>query len=148
MPNTVTNEEWTYKKWYQDNKERLNESRRERYRSDNEYRDKARKHSREAYRSKRNKKPQPLAGIFKDRKGNVFFTLRIISEVTGLSCWTLRNYHKQGVIPACTHMTKSGWRLYTAKQKQAIQEAFKQYELEEATRKKELIKAYLKRRWK
>jgi hypothetical protein len=138
--------EWSYREWYDANKENLNAARRLRYQEDKKYREGMQISAREAYRNKRKKAPQPVAGVFKDEKGNTYFTLRIISEITKVSCWVLRNYHKEGVIPPCSLTTRSGWRLYSGAQKEALRKAFALHR--DSPKRKEKIKAFLKKRWK
>lgn len=146
MPESRTSkDQWSYRDWYKKNRGRLNKQRRDRYRDDFEFREKTKAQARDSYRKRRARLPRPVAGIFVDSKGRAFYTLRIIQEVTGVSAWMLRHYHKEEVIPACKYFTPSGWRLYDENQKSLLAEAFERFRAD--PNRKSKIRMYLQGRW-
>lgn len=127
-----------FQEWYRDNGDELNKSRRERYHTDPEYREKvleqnreARKRRRdEALKEKRKRRTASTARAsqswkainieLEDESGNKvmtkMFTIGAVAKALDCSVQALRLWEKKGIIPEAAFRYSKGDRLYTKDQ--------------------------------
>jgi hypothetical protein len=123
---------WTYKDWYERNKQKLAERRKDKYHKDKKYRAKVLEQNRE-YRAKkaeeRNSKPKPKVRIPKHRKpvempvkvnGHVvnlqMVHIGAFARAIGRSVPTIHQWERVGLLPRTPYLLKSRnkqERLYT-----------------------------------
>lgn len=140
-------EKTTYnKEYYERRKEHISQYRKKRYYSSATVREKARARAR-AYYYKHHRSPNKRVGYtVKNVDGLQLFTIDYAAQVIGKSQDLIRNWEKRGLIPASLYTDSRGWRLYTARQIKALEEAFKKKETGEFS--EEDIKEYLELNWK
>lgn len=122
-----------YKKWYQRNKERLNERRRKRYQNDPSYRAKQKAMSKRWYQKERG---EPVVYVPKDcrvvktkkRDGTEvdlrLYTVGKLAGTLGVTIQTIRNWENRGLIPI-TPIRLSKWRLYSQPMINVVASAYK-----------------------
>ena len=123
---------WSFKDWYDKNKEDFNRQRRLRYRVDHRDREARLRDAKSSY--ERNRPPT----VGQDRRviradGRRFLSIGRLSELLNRSVQTVREYHYNGVIPDVTHVDSRGWRLYTPYQVRLLQEVFARFDAGELT---------------
>jgi DNA-binding transcriptional MerR regulator len=133
-----------FQEWYRDNGDQLNKSRRERYRTDPEYREKVLEQNREARKRRRRqtlkerRKRQTASKArtsqswksvnveLKDSKGNPvvvkMFTIGAVAKALDCSVQALRLWEKKGIIPETEYRYSKGDRLYTQEQIETYRE--------------------------
>lgn len=94
-----------YKDWYQKNRERLAEKRREKYRQDQEYRKSILDRSREWRRSR---------GALVEKPTEFAATQDDLIQELGITVWTLRQWRTAGLFPRPHRFGRQLW--YTNKQ--------------------------------
>lgn len=116
-----------YKAWYQNNKTRLSEDRKQRYKKDPEYRSKAQKRSRTYWRE--NKAVETPADRTVVTAGSrEYYSISKIASLIGRKPTTIRDYHNNGVLPQPTYSDTRGWRLYTKDQAHLLYQVFKDFD--------------------
>ena len=107
-----------FKQYYEENKDKIAEQRRDRYHNNPDYRNRTRlcntmSHAKRA-RTKREKAMASgrLPGKHYDDLGNQLYTISDVSEMVGKAVFTLRKYHEDGILPE-TIKAPRGWRLYS-----------------------------------
>jgi len=133
--------EWTYKSWYEKNKEELSERRRKKYHKDKKYREKILAQNK-AYRDKKAKEradqPKPKVRIPKHRKpvtmgiqinGSVVESQLVhvgtFARAIGRSVPTIHQWERVGLLPRTPYLLKGESkqeRLYTADMIRVVQE--------------------------
>lgn len=88
-PAKIEKPKFTFKSWYKENKEKLSESRKQKYLTDPEYRAKLKEQAKK-YRVSKPKQP---------RKKSSKMTIPMLCELAGCSPHTYRKYCQQGWIP-------------------------------------------------
>jgi hypothetical protein len=108
-----------YKTWWDENRERVNAKRRERYASDPEYRKKQQEHTkkwkqrrRELNASQPRQRSRTMTMKLEGREVEMH-TIGVFSERVGKSVITLREWERQGFIPQTPFRSSRGDRLYT-----------------------------------
>ena len=134
---------FNYASYYGKNKEDINRRRRERYRANPELRKRVKKRNEKYYEE--NKTERSDRRIVKSKKG-VFFSMGVFSKSINRKPQTVREYHRDGVIPDPLHFDTRGWRLYTRSQTLLAKQLFEKYDQKEIP-KEELI-ILLREGWK
>jgi DNA-binding transcriptional MerR regulator len=125
-----------FDKWYEDNRERWNSARRNRYQNDPDYRKRVlaqNQASREKRRCEQGIDAQAQAQAqktdpgeawmeYEDAEGQIWLTIGALARALGKSVKTLRLWESKGWIPEATQRTGKGERLYTPEQILAIRE--------------------------
>jgi len=132
-----------FQEWYDDNRDELNQRRRERYAKDPEYRQKVQQWNREA-RARRRKESEKedrkakravkigTIGAWKTVEIEVdgvkvrMFTIGALARATGKGISTIRVWERNGTLPETPYRSKKGDRLYTLEMVEAIQRALRQ----------------------
>jgi DNA-binding transcriptional MerR regulator len=137
-----------FQEWYRDNGDQLNKSRRERYRTDPDYREKVLQQNREARKRRRQKtlkerrKRQTASKArtsqawksvnveLKDENGKPvvvkMFTIGTVAKALDCSVQALRLWEKKGIIPETEYRYSKGDRLYTMEQIETYREILTQ----------------------
>jgi hypothetical protein len=120
---------WTYKKWYTENKERLLSERKEKYHSDPEYRRRRIREASESY-YRRRQEPKEIADrrLIQTTSGGEFFSIGKVSDLIGKKIQTIREYHRNGVIPQPQYSNTRGWRLYSRRQAELLMRVFSAFD--------------------
>jgi len=127
-----------FQEWYRDNGDKLNESRRDRYHTDPEYREKVLQQNREARKRRRQaalllrkkkragakiRPSQNWKSINVELKGEdgkpvvtKMFTIGAVAKALDCSVQALRLWEKKGIIPETEYRYSKGDRLYTKEQ--------------------------------
>jgi DNA-binding transcriptional MerR regulator len=156
-----------FQEWYRDNGGELNKSRRERYRTDPEYREKvleqnreARKRRRKAALKERKKRQeastvrtsQPWKSInveLKDENGNPvvtrMFSIGAVAGALDCSVQALRLWEKKKIIPETPYRYSKGDRLYTVEQIETYREILTQQGRIGADRTRTRVLPYVER---
>jgi hypothetical protein len=120
----------TFSDWYEENRDSHNESRRNRYRDDPEYREKVLARNREARRKRRDEKLDLNrvrgARVFRVRateEGEALFSIGALAAAVGRTVQTVRKWEKSGEIASTPHMGSKRQRLYTEAQIRDIRES-------------------------
>ena len=131
-----------FQEWYDENREDLNARRRERYATDEAYREKVQKWNRDARarrrrvaekedrKAKRAVKIQ-TSGQWKTVEMEVdgvkvpMFTIGALAKAIGKGISTIRVWERNGTLPETPYRSKKGDRLYTLEMVEAIQKALK-----------------------
>lgn len=107
-----------YQEYYRKRKKEISEKRKHRYHTDPEYRQRV---IETQQKSVRRRKPKSTdRRMIQDQKGQIFYSIGKVEEVTGLHKAAIRSLHNAGIIPIPTHFDGRGWRLYTPEQVQLI----------------------------
>lgn len=124
---------WSFKEWYEENGDDLNESRRKRYHEDETYREKVLTRNREAARRAREQRksagrstPAGRVKLSRATKGQSIdveidgkpqrlqvFTLGALAAYLGKSRRTLYKWEREGLLPDTPFRSSGGHRLYT-----------------------------------
>lgn len=125
-----------FDKWYEDNRERWNSARRDRYKNDPEYRKRVLEQN-QASREKRREEQGVDAEAqekarktdaneawmeYQDDEGQIWLTIGALARALGKSVKTLRLWETKGWIPEASQRTGKGERLYTPEQILEIRE--------------------------
>lgn len=120
---------WTYKDYYKKNKTALLAKRRRRYREDVKYREQ------QIGRAKRSYKVKKKGNILSvDRRlvqgvdGRRFFSIGKVGQAINRKPYTIREYHKNGIIPEPNCFDNRGWRLYSAIQVRLLKRTFMMFD--------------------
>lgn len=121
---------WKFSEWYKENGQKLNESRRDRYKTDPEYRKQVLEANRESRRRAREKQLQEKATAYKntngiikadptpkwktvEKDGKTYVTIGALASVLGRSKLGVRLLEKKGHLPPTPYRNEAGERLYT-----------------------------------
>lgn len=121
---------WKFSEWYKTNGQKLNESRRDRYKTDPEYRKQVLDANRESRRRAREKQIQDKAEAYKnttglvkadatpkwktvEQDGKTYVTIGALASVLGRSKLGVRLLEKKGHLPPTPYRNEAGERLYT-----------------------------------
>lgn len=119
--------DWTYKDWYQRNKEMLSERRKAKYKKDKKRREKIREKARLYYQKfEKVKEPKDRRTVSSGK--TEFVTIGKLSEMIGRDDHTIRTYHKAGILPSPDAFDNRGWRLYHPKVAKIIKKAFELFD--------------------
>lgn len=122
---------WSYRLWYERNKSKLSEKRKEKYKNNFEYREKVKKKARDYYREKKAKgvarRRAKNKGIV-EKNGKFYYTISYVGKAIGRSVSTLRMYESKKIIPGPKEVDPRGWRLYSGKQLSLLTTAFGMYD--------------------
>jgi DNA-binding transcriptional MerR regulator len=137
---STQNSGFSFQKWYEDNAESLNKTRRERYKTDPEYRDRVlalNKAAREKRRAAKEVEKKRETEAVRVRSGTrpwrqvdgpdavKMFTIGALARAVGKSVKMIRLWEKNGTIPETPHRSEKGDRLYTLEQIQQIHASLK-----------------------
>ena len=126
-----TNKGFNYASYYQTHKDKINRRRRERYQTDPKIKDTVRRRNKTYYTNTR-KEPSDRR-IVKSKKGN-FFSMGVFAKAINRKPQTIREYHRDGVIPDPLNFDTRGWRLYTREQTILAKKLFTSYDKKEITK--------------
>ena len=144
-----TGQGFDFKAWYEDNGDKLNKSRRDRYNTDPEYKKKVLAQNKASREKRRKAQAETKAAerkaqkfqararpwktverLIKDEKGKEqlvkVFTIGALARALGCSVQAVRLWERQGVIPPTPIRSGKGDRLYTVEQMEMIQQLLKQ----------------------
>lgn len=121
---------WNYKDWYEENREELLARRRATYRSNPEYREKRIEDAKERYRRTRRHREIEDRRVIQ-REDEQFYSIGRLGEIIDRSIQTIREYHRNDVIPAPTHFDSRGWRLYSISQVELLRRTFAAFDRSE-----------------
>lgn len=127
-----------FQEWYGENRDDLNERRRERYATDEEYRAKVQKWNRDARERRRREADKEdrrvrkavklgTSGSWKTVEIEVdgvkvrMFTIGALARAIGKGISTIRVWERNGTLPETPYRSKKGDRLYTLEMVEAIQ---------------------------
>jgi DNA-binding transcriptional MerR regulator len=129
---------FTFKRWYDDNKEEFNDTRRKRYKTDPEYRERVNAQNRKLREEKKKlrekeKKAETRAIRVRSKAlpwkvhtlgsdGTPLFSIGALAKAIGRSVLTIRLWEKRGLIPKTAFLSGKGDRLYTAEMIEEIVE--------------------------
>lgn len=114
--------------YYQKNKEKIQERRRDRYARSEAVRN-FHKEANDKWRAKvRKTKGKVNRTVLQGENGEQLFSARYASAAFGYSARMFRLLCERGIIPKATFRDKRGWRLYTAKQVALLKRAKFYYE--------------------
>ncbi len=111
---------WNYADYYREHKKEISQRRKERYRKDAEFRTRVKEQAKVRYRRERFGKALVDRCELVDEKGQRYLSIGKLSNLCNRNTQTIRNYHRDGVIPQPTHHDSRGWRLYTPAQARLI----------------------------
>ena len=116
--------------YYRKNREQILAKRKRRYRSDNAYREAILARRRTARRRQREEKR--AAGL-DDRRvirtdRTTYVSIGRLAGMINRQVQTIRNYHREGVLPEPLAHDSRGWRLYTVSQATMMAQLFRQYD--------------------
>lgn len=131
--------------YYQRNKERIAEQRRQKYQEDAKLRNKARARARRRYHEQLKSPDRKVGYTVKKVNGVPLYTIQYAASITDRRPDFIRSWEKQGFIPKSTYTDSRGWRLYTEDQIKAMGFAFKKYDDGEWT--KIQVRDYLSNHW-
>ena len=141
MPGSGKTQDY-FQGWYDDNKDSLNERRRQRYAIDSDYREKVQRWNRDA-RDRRRKKVEEedrkarrsvklrSSGAWKTVEVEVdgvmvrMFTIGALARAIGKGISTIRVWERNGTLPETPYRSKKGDRLYTLEMVESIQRALR-----------------------
>lgn len=162
--------QWTFTKWYENNKGNFNEKRRSRYNTDPEYRQRVlemnrkNREKRQSERSAEEKARQKAVKVIaspawkefeadevveglpqEDGAAQKFLTIGAVAKATRRSTQTIRLWEKQGLIPETPYRNSRDDRLYTPAMVLEILNKVKELkELEPVDHKSEIVPVDLK----
>lgn len=139
---TEKNKENTYfKDWYEDNKDRLSEARKQKYSEDEAYRERVKERARRSYWMKQRRarsetrnqvslddlelQPSTTLSVVVTDENDIRYGMtldvdgyypRVVAEALGRSTQTLRLWFLKGYLPEMTHRNAQGYRVYTEDQ--------------------------------
>ena len=125
----MPNKEGYYQKYYEDNKDDINDKRRRRYESDEDYRSRVLKHS-QTYRDKKRKEPGVRMPRYSQVKeydtgdgGTIhLFSVGAFATFVQRSVQSISHWEKQGLIPKTPFRDSRGHRLYTRTMIESVKE--------------------------
>lgn len=136
------------REYYERNKKRIAERKKERYRRDSAYRKAIRKRTKESHAALRKRRIETGYDRRVLADGTVkYFSIGKIGEIINRSSHTIRAYHKSGIIPDSGHYDSRGWRLYTKEQALILKKLFKKFDKQEIP-SLDTLGAELKKEWK
>jgi len=142
----VDREKSTYnREYYLRKKHYISQYRKKRYHSSPTIREKAKARSRSYYHKYRRSPNKRIGYTVKNVDGLQLYTIDYVAQVVGKSQDFIRHMEKRGVIPKSLYTDSRGWRLYTARQIEAIQIAFNKKEAGEIDL--DGVAEYLKINW-
>lgn len=118
---------FSYKDWYNKNKIKLARRKALRYKKDAKYRRSIRIRTLDHYHKHLKKSGIPDRQVVKTDHER-YFTIGKIARIVARNTWTIRGYHKDGIIPEVTHYDNRGWRLYTREQATILQLVFRKFD--------------------
>jgi len=133
----------TFSDWYNDNKEELSKRRRTKYMLDQKYREDMKSRQKERYNAKL-KKDYPRTVMILD--GKKFLTIGGLAQVIRRSEQTIREYHKDNIIPETARGNNRGWRIYSLERSRIVKKAFELFGEGKLESLKE-VKKYIHERW-
>jgi hypothetical protein len=123
---------FVYKTYYEQHKEEINRRRREKYNLNPERRQTVLDQNKDYYRRVR-RKPGASRTVVHSSTGN-FFSMSVVATRINRKPATIREYHRQGVLPEPLHYDTRGWRLYTKAQVLLLIKAFADYDAKKLTK--------------
>ena len=144
----MPNEEDYNKEYYQRNKEKIREGRKQRYRKDPKYRRSIRTRTKAKHDALRNWRDATGYDrrVITDGK-NKYISIGKLGDLITRSVHTIRSYHKTGVIPDTGVCDSRGWRLYTLEQASICKEVFKRFDRGELTNLDE-VSHEIEKKWR
>ncbi len=125
----MPNKDGYYQKYYEDNKDDINDKRRKRYESDDDYRKRVLKHS-QTYRDKKRGRPKVRMPRINQVKtcqagdgGEVqLFSVGAFATFVQRSVQSISHWEKQGLLPPTPFRDTRGHRLYTRSMIEAVRD--------------------------
>lgn len=133
------------RRYYELNKERLSRQRKRKYQLDRKYAERCKKLSRESYR-RRVGSTGNVDRTVVQVGDQYYYTSGHFQDLVGRKSATIRTIQRNGIIPEVSVVNKSGWRLYSEKQKDLIVELFNAYDSGKIKTLKEYT-PYLREHW-
>ena len=131
--------------YYERNKKIISSSRKMRYHTDSEYREKIKKKARERYDRTLKSPDKKLGYTVKVIDGKPVFTIKYVLAVINKGRDFLESWEERGIIPKTLYTDTRGWRLYTQNQIDVLDYAIGKYDDKEWDR--EEVSAFLHAKW-
>ncbi len=134
------------KKYYRENKLRVLEKSKERYKNDPEYRMRMQLSSKRHYHKRLRSRSKRIGYTIKKKGGMELFSLAFITKLTGKSNEVIWRLEKKGVIPTPLYTDAREWRLYTEDQVKRVATALDW--LDKGLWSLDEVRNYLHKYWK
>ncbi len=147
MVKSVTADSKEYNKnYYRENKVRIAEKRKDKYKTDPEYRMRIQLNCQRSYRKRLKSKSKRIGYTIKKKGGMELFSLAFITKLTGKSNEVIWRLEKKGVIPVPLYTDAREWRLYTEDQVKRVATALDN--LDTGIWTQDQVSFYLHKHWK
>lgn len=131
-------------KYYEQNKERINRRRRERYKNNAKVRDNIQERNKEYYATVSKRRPKQDRRVITS-KGSNYYSMGVLASKINREPQTVREYHRNGMLPEPSFHDSRGWRLYTRNQIILSEKLFREYDSKKITKKQ--LKKLIKEGW-
>lgn len=133
-------------RYYHENKLRILQKRKDKYKEDPEYRMKIQRNCQRHYRKRLKSRSKKIGYTIKKKGGMELFSLAFITRLTGKSNEDIWRLEKKGVIPIPLYTDAREWRLYTEDQVKRVATALERFDKGDWTIDE--VRIYLHRHWK
>jgi hypothetical protein len=133
------------KGYYEENKKLISELRKIRYQTDQNYREKIKRRSRQRYRKSLKSPDKKLGYTIKVMDDETLFSVKYVLGVINKSRDFLDVWESTGHIPRSTYVDTRGWRLYNQQQIDLLDMAIGMYDKKEWN--KEQVREFLTAGW-
>jgi hypothetical protein len=133
------------KGYYEENKKLISELRKIRYQTDQKYREKIKRRSRQRYRKSLKSPDKKLGYTIKVMDDETLFSVKYVLGVINKSRDFLDVWESTGHIPRSTYVDTRGWRLYNQQQIDLLDMAIGMYDKKEWN--KEQVREFLTAGW-
>jgi hypothetical protein len=144
---------FSYDRWYRDNRSSLSRGRRLRYHTDEAYRKQCVKRASAAYRKRKRSGliERTDCKVIRRNDGTRYFTIGKLSKAINKKIYTIRDYHRKGILPEPSFYDSRGWRLYSEHQVLLLKRVFRLFDEIKKDKSKRLslaqLSEYVKERW-
>lgn len=133
----------TFTDWYSENREILAKKRKLKYRINKDFRQNMKDRSKNYY-DRKLKKDHPRTIMI--LKGKKYLTIGGLAKIIRRNEQTIREYHKDGILPETGRGNDRGWRIYSIPRARVIKKAFDMFGKEDLKNLKE-VGEYIHERW-
>lgn len=133
-------------RYYRENKIRILEKRKEKYKTDPAYRMRIQLNCQKSYRKRLKSKSKRIGYTIKKKGGMELFSLAFITKLTGKSNEVIWRLENKGVIPIPLYTDAREWRLYTEDQVKRVAMALDHLDTGNWTQ--DQVSFYLHKHWK